>query len=166
MITRTKVILLVSFLLTFGAGTSVGLLTSLPEDRSSDKSRPWRGLNLTDKQREQMREIWSSAMGRGRGERRLLAKERDEAVVALLTEEQLPRYEQIVGEYKRKMKDLSRERQRRIQEAVERTKRILTPEQVEKYEELRERRRERARARRRRPGSTQPGTRPTPRREK
>ena len=173
MITRTKVVLLVSFLLTFGAGTSVGLLISRPENRPSDKSRSWMGLNLTDEQREQMREIWSSAMGRGRGERRLLAKERDKAVVALLTEEQLPRYEQIVGEYERKMKDLSRERQRRIQEAVERTKRILTPEQVEKYEELRKRRRERARARRRtgvKPvpptGSTQPATRPAPRREK
>lgn len=165
MITRTKVILLVSFLLTFGAGTALGLLTSWPEDRSSGRSRLWSDLNLTDEQREQMREIWSDVMGRRRGERRALAKERDEAVVALLTEEQLPQYERIMQEYRRKMEELSRERQRRVQEAVERTKRILTPEQAEKYEELRKLRRERGRGRRRRPRGTRPGTRPAPHRE-
>ena len=162
MTTKFKVILLLSFLLTFAAGSSLGLMISFPESRPSRQSRLWRGLNLTDKQREQMREIWSGVMSRRRGGRRALVEERDEAIVALLTKKQLPQYEQIVREYERKLEDLSRQRQRRIQEAVERTKQILTPEQARKYEELRKLRRERARGRLRQPGSTQPSKRTAP----
>jgi len=161
MMTRFKVILLVSFLLTFAAGTSLGLLTSWPKTRSSRRSRLWRELNLSEEQRNQMREIWSEVMGSRREKRRTLVQQRDEAIVALLTDEQRPQYEQIVREYKRKMDELSQERQRRIQEAVERTKQILTPEQARKYEDLRKQRRERGRNRRG-PGNRRPGNRVAP----
>lgn len=161
MMTRFKVILFVSFLLTFVAGTSLGLLTSWPKSRSPHRSRLWRELNLSEEQRNQMREIWSEVMGSRREKRRTLARERDEDIVALLTDEQRPQYEQIVREYKKKMDELSQERQRRIQEAVERTKQILTPEQARKYEELRKQRREKGR-RRRGPGNRRPSNRSAP----
>lgn len=148
MMARSKVILLASFLLTFAAGTSLGLLISWPRSQPSRRSRLWRELNLSEEQRNQMREIWSEVMGSRRENRRALVWERDEAIVALLTDEQRPQYEQIVQEYKRKTDELSQERQRRIQEAVERTKQILTPEQAGKYEELRKQRTERGRNRR------------------
>ena len=173
--TKTKVIVLVSFLLTAAAGAAVGMLVSWPEARHPHRPRLTEELGLSAEQQEKMRKIWSEAMvpsGRHRGEdRRALAKERDEAIVALLTEEQLLRYKQIVGQYERKLEEQRQEGQRRIQETIERTKQILTPEQARKYEELLNKRTERGRGRgslgRRRhgPGSGPSEEQPTPRGE-
>ncbi len=77
----------------------------------------------------------------------------------MLTDEQLLRYDQIVQEYERELEELSQARRQRIEEAVERTKEILTPRQVEKYEELRKHMAERMPGRGRRsrgPSTTEP----------
>ena len=138
--TKTKMILIVSFLVTAAAGIGVGMLVSWPNPRYARRSRLARELNLSSEQQEQMRKIWSEVRGfRGgrTGEnRRALTQERDKAMIALLSEEQLSRHQQIVQEYERKLEELSQERRRRVQEAVKRTKQILTPEQAGKYEEL------------------------------
>jgi Spy/CpxP family protein refolding chaperone len=155
------VILIAAFLLIFAAGTAVGLLTFWPRPRA--KRRTWLAeeLNLTPRQREQMHEIWSQAM-KASGEQRHatwreLVKQRDEAIVALLTDEQRAQYEQIIQDYEGKLQEHHRQRRRAIEQAVERTKQILTPEQNKKYDELRKRRGGwgpgRRGPRRRRPGS-------------
>ena len=138
--TRIKLLLLASFLVTFAVGLTAGLLIS--HVRKPSKSHSWLSdeLNLTGQQREQMRSIWSKAMSpplRQQGKTRMtLARERDEAVAAILTAEQRPLYEKVLQEHARKLSELSQERKRAFEEAVQKTKQILTPEQALKYEEL------------------------------
>jgi len=144
--TRTKAILVVAFLLAFAAGTSVGLFATKapPASPPPRPDRPnsflERELNLTVEQKEQMKTIWSDVMapgGRGQFDRRAaLAQERDQAVVALLTEEQRSRYDAVLKDYADKVEALQQDRKRAFDEARERTKAILTPEQAEKYDQL------------------------------
>jgi hypothetical protein len=65
-----------------------------------------------------------------------LALERDGAIQSLLSNEQRSRYDAIQQEYSRKTEELSQERKRAFEQAVEQTKHILTPQQAAKYDEL------------------------------
>ena len=126
----------VCFVLAFAAGVCVGLLAG----RSASGSRLSRELDLTREQREQMRQIWSEVMRASeeqQWQRRCeLQQERDEAIRALLTDEQKRQHEQLMGEYARKLDGLSQERGKRFDEAVEKTKLILTESQRKRYEQL------------------------------
>lgn len=145
--TKTNVILLVSFLLTFAAGGAVGLLVAKPAPAHRES---WltEQLNLSADQREQMRKIWSEVMGPTRRQqsseqRAALAKQRDTAVSALLTDDQRTKYQAIEQEYTRGLDQISQERKKAFDQAIEQTKKILTPQQAAKYEALIARQRER-----------------------
>ncbi len=163
--TKAKVLLIVAFVVTFAAGGAIGLLMSEPEHRRRGPSWLTAELGLTDQQRDRMREIWSEAMragGSDRWERRkALARSRDEAVAALLTEAQREQYDSILRDYEAKVDELGQERKRAFEKAAERTKQILTPEQARKYEELLQERAKRGPGDRRGP----PWGRRSPRRE-
>jgi len=137
--TRTKVILLVSFLVIFAAGVSVGMLLSRPAKAGSSHQHLREVLNLSPDQSEQMKKIWSDVMESGfraQGERRSqYAQQRDEAVQALLTAEQRAKYDAVQQEYSKRMDELSAERKKKFEQAVAMTKKILTPEQAIQYDE-------------------------------
>jgi Spy/CpxP family protein refolding chaperone len=111
-------------------------------------------LKLTPEQSEQIRSIWQKVMseqGRANSERRrALEKERDGALLGLLSTEQREQYDRLVKQYEAQLAELSRERDRFRQDAIERTKQVLTDGQRVKYEELlKEREREHERDRER-----------------
>jgi len=83
--------------------------------------------------------------------RRALSQRRDERVAALLTEAQRPQYDGILLDYAAELDKLDQERKQAFEQAVERTKQILTPEQARKYAELLEERRKRGSGDRRGP---------------
>ena len=144
--TKTKLILIVSVLLVFAAGASLGVLITRPGQPPPRGSWLANELNLTTDQRDQMRTIWSEAMGsvsKQRERRAALAQERDQAILALLSDAQQAQYDAIQQEYVRKTDELSQERKRAFDDAIEQTKRILTPEQATKYDELLKKQRER-----------------------
>ncbi len=159
--TKTKLIMLICFLVAFAAGTAVGVLVGRSARAPRHRSRLSRELDLTGPQREQMRKIWfelmSSARRDERGRRQALRTERDEAVQGLLVEEQREQYEKVMQDYSRKSEELAQERRQLFQEAVEETKKILTESQRKKYEELLEKRK--GRGRRRHPGGREAGSR-------
>jgi Spy/CpxP family protein refolding chaperone len=177
--TKVKLIMLLALVFALGAGAVAGYVgaTRLPphpgdhasagspgeRDRGTDLARE---LNLTDAQREQMRKIWSEAMqGAGREhmeKMRALQRERDDAVVALLTPEQKQAYEKLQSDYREKMEAMGREREKAFAKAVEETNQILDPQQQQKYAEIRKRRQERGdwRGGRRGASTTQSTTRP------
>lgn len=140
MVTKAKAILLLSAVLVFAAGASLGVF--LAHVGGPPKPPSWLAgeLNLTGEQREQMRKIWSEVMeppgGPQEDKHAALAQKRDQAIVSLLTDEQRSRYDAIVQDYASQMEQLSQIRKRAFDEAVERTKKILTPEQAAKYDEL------------------------------
>lgn len=145
--TRTKVIFIVSFLLAFAAGTSLGVLVGRPNRPSQHHSWLTSELSLTAEQRDQMSKIWSQTVGsvyKQQGEMRsALSQERDQAIRGLLSETQRTEYEAILQRHSRKMEELSQERKRAFEESVERTRKILTPSQAARYEELMKKQRER-----------------------
>jgi Spy/CpxP family protein refolding chaperone len=153
---RTKVILVAAFLLAFAAGASLGLFASNPTvsqppprppgPRGGPESFFSKELNLTQEQRETMRKIWSEVRGPGGGpggrddRRAALSRERDQAVLSLLSEEQRGQYQAIQQDYTAKVDAYQQERMKAFEKAFEdarkRTIEILTPEQAAKYEEL------------------------------
>jgi len=140
-VTKTRIIVLLSFVVVFAAGAAVGLLLSRSALPRHPRSWLASELGLTPEQREQMRQIWSrpdqgSPMRSHLERRRAIRKWRDEAVRALLSEEQKGRYDEIVREYEQQLAKLSEERRKAFQQRLERTKAILTDSQRRKYEEL------------------------------
>ena len=65
-----------------------------------------------------------------------LQKERDEALVALLSDEQRVRFAKISQDYANRFNELTKRRDRTFEEAVEKTKQMLDPRQRTKYEEI------------------------------
>lgn len=173
--TRAKTLLLIAFVLSFAAGAVFGLAIrfnrvgaseqaapAAPPSKPSERSWLTEQLDLTPQQREQLSGIWSeisSQSGRSYYERRrTLQRERDDAVLSLLTSEQRTERDRLFGEYEQRTEEMERERDRLFKDAVERTKAVLTESQRTKYEQLLKER-EQQRERHRRP-TTGPATRP------
>lgn len=144
--TKTRVILLVCFVLVFAAGMSAGLLISRLSAKPPRRSWLASELNLSADQQEKMHEIWSETLKSRLGSRgedsRTLRQQRDEAVQGLLTAEQRAEHDAIEQRYARQVEQMHEQRRQAFETATERTKRILTPEQVAKYEEILAQRRE------------------------
>jgi len=134
---KTRIAVALCFLAALAAGLAAGFALARlgPPPR-----RSWldRELNLTPRQREQMREIWSKVISgpthqEFRERRQKLEEERRQAILGLLSDETRQKYEEVMKKYDEKIAALEEERQRLLQEAVESTKRILTEQQRKKY---------------------------------
>lgn len=159
--TKTKLILLCCFLLVFVAGGSLGLLAARsgkldklvppppPSPRPPSRSRLADELKLSTTQREEMGRIWSQIpppWSRDAGEKRhVLTSQRDQQIRDLFTPAQLAKYEAIQKDFVRAMEELAAEGRKPFDEAVRKTRAILTAEQFEKYQEIMRRQRERER---------------------
>lgn len=139
--TKQKVLMVCLFLVALGCGFVAGRNFGRPEHEGR-REPSWLAdeLKLTSAQREQMRTIWSETL-KGEGQRhgdrrRQLQRERDEAVVALLTAEQRTAYDKVQERFGQQMAEISKEREASFQRAVEQTKAILNESQRAKYEQL------------------------------
>jgi len=99
----------------------------------------------------------------GRDERRRFERERNEAILAAITDpEQRRRVEGVMQQYEQKQQEVARERERVFDEAVKKTMAILDEPQRKKYEQILQRRRTEREARNNAAGnSTMPTTAPT-----
>ena len=142
--------MIAAFLLVFAAGVSLGLLINRTKASSHHFSVLATELNLTPPQREQMEKIWEDVMGavsREHGQKRTaLQQERDRDILSLIPDDQRAKYDLVQQYYSFKMDSLSKERDRAFEQAVEQSKKILTPEQAQKYDVLMKEQRERWRS--------------------
>jgi len=142
---KVRLMVILGFAMAFAAGASVGMLISLPQAASADRpSRPGdlaEQLGLSAQQREQMHKIWGEfVMGRDkefRDSKREIWQAKDEAIENLLTQEQRSEYDAICADCELRLMAMDQQWQTVIDQAVEKTKAILTPEQAKKYEEFR-----------------------------
>ena len=151
----TKVVVIIGFLVSFAAGLIVGLETkqaSIASPTAPPTTSPSRGrggggpgqlaaeLNLSPDQQEKMKAIWSDVAKHGRGEneerRRQLRSERDDAIAALVPAADKDKFEQIKKTYSDQMTAMDKEMRVRFDEAVKKTREILTAEQRAKYDEI------------------------------
>ncbi len=134
---KARLLLTLSLVLTFAAGVALGCLLERGH-RSSHRPggpRSWlaRELDLTPEQEQQMRAIWSELRppsGEGWG---ALREEREQAVRALLTEEQELQYDQILAEHERRRAALDDEARAAERQAVGA---LLTEEQKPQYDQI------------------------------
>ncbi len=134
---KTKLIILISFIVAFAAGVSIGLVVERTGRPPRNRSPLGRELNLTPAQRDQMQKIWTETMGRLRHEQmRKLQKEREEAILNLLSPEQREQLEKINEAHSLSMEKLAQDRKALFDEAQEKTKKILSEHQQKKYEEI------------------------------
>jgi len=160
--TRTWVV--VGFAVAFAAGLMLGATAwrPMPGGPAADGDRPrvpdgggpphgrgghggrasWlaQQLDLTPEQRQQMDAIWSDTArdkAREHGERRAqLRRDRDAAIAALIPEADRPRHQRVLDDFAAANAALDEAWRRSFEQAVERTKAILTPEQRQKYEAI------------------------------
>lgn len=155
--TRIEILLISLTVLALGAGLAAGLLAArLPTAAGSSgdtftgvgsgatNQPPERGslideLGLTPQQRDQMREIWEATRGRVHQvfeDAQQLQTDRDDAIVALLNDEQKQKFQKISKDYADRFKTLEKKRDQAFEDAVEKTKSILNDVQRQKYEQI------------------------------
>ena len=144
----TRVIVIVGFLIAFGAGLMVGHVAWMPHPGGMPGGGPhgrpdsWiaQQLDLTPDQQVKMKQIWSDVSHRGGpqqgAKRQQLRHDQEAAIAALIRPEDKPAYDQIIKDYKDRLDALEADNRRQFQQAVEKTKQLLTPEQRTKYEQL------------------------------
>lgn len=150
---RTKLILLVSVLLVFAAGASLGMYmsrlgqTGAPQGgqladqqpTSNPATHPRRDpnpLGLSADQQEAMRKVWTDfgPMSRaGREKRDTIRKDRDQQIQDMLSPEQREKMAAIQKEYAQKTEQLTTENKKAFDEGI---RKILTPDQVVKYDQM------------------------------
>jgi Spy/CpxP family protein refolding chaperone len=155
----TKLLILAGFLIAFAAGLVVGVqsrqsavlntpgspgTSAVPTTGPSTRPGRHRGmlaaeLGLSPDQQTQLNAIWSEIASEGHQRddaRRQARKDRDDAIVALIHQEDQGKYQQILDTYTQRQQAIDEQWRSAYQNAVERTKQLLTPEQRAKYEEL------------------------------
>lgn len=143
--TKTRILIIVCFLVAFAAGISGGLVVGRRPGRRGPPPFLVQQLDLTPEQAEQVRDIWSEARDSLRASlmarREALEQVREGAMLSILTPDQVALYQEVMTNYWDERDRLAEERRAAVDEAIEQTKRVLTDEQKAKYETLLEERR-------------------------
>ena len=146
--TKARLILIAAFCVVFVAGTFTGAAFMRTAEKPRER-HSWlaKELDLTPGQQKQLYEIWSeagqsmrAARDEQRRQQRALRAERDEAVQALLTEEQKEHHAEVMAEYERRSAELDGRMREAFAAAREKTMQVLSEEQQAQYEELMNRR--------------------------
>ena len=141
---KAKLILTLMFALTLSSGLVAGMLVSrLPLAGAAREVAPRtplaEELGLTKEQSEKMRDIWEGVRSKVDGcfgQAQELQKRRDDALLALLTEEQKAKFAKTQQECGDALASLKIERDGVFQEAVKRTEQILSEPQKQRYREI------------------------------
>ena len=143
----TRLIVITGFLIAFTSGVMVGIVSKSgpgagpgERDHGGPQSMLAAELKLSVDQQKQMKQIWTDVGFRGghdaREARGQIRRSQEEAIAALIHTEDLAKYDEIINEHKARLDALDAENKKNFQQAVEKTKAILSPEQLKKYEEL------------------------------
>ena len=142
----TKLIVITGFVIAFAAGIMTGLVLHRPggpnaQDRGGRQSFMANQLGLNADQQAKMKAIWENVGHRGpgndsRAKRGAIRREQEEAIAGLIHTSDEPAYDKIIADTKAKLDAIDAESRQQFQQAVEKTKAMLTPEQLKKYDVL------------------------------
>ena len=143
--TRTRWLLVLAFALAIGAGGAAGfaLARRLPRPRPGEHFLE-RELKLTPEQAGKVQDIWKEALetseAQQREQRQALRQQRDDALRQLMTGAQYLQYDEIMKKYSDGLAAIEAARHKVFEDAVARTRPVLTEPQRTKYDELMQRR--------------------------
>jgi Spy/CpxP family protein refolding chaperone len=144
---KLKVVLIAASILALGAGVFAGMAVSrlpisgptgsapVPADKPSIADE----LHLTDAQRDQMRTIWEgvrSDVHDTLDRAQTIQRDRDAAVVAMLTDSQKAKYAALTQEAAEKFAALGAQRDQAFHDGVDKTRKILNDAQRETYDRI------------------------------
>jgi hypothetical protein len=148
----TRVIIILGFLLSFGAGFYTG--THWVHHEGSDQSkisstRPNKrlgggllqaDLNLTPDQQKEMTEIWSDVSGPGQRayseKQRQASKDHYDDILKVLSPATIEQIEKIDRKFLDRMEGIDLEWRKSYEEAVEKTRKMLNPDQLARYNQI------------------------------
>jgi hypothetical protein len=143
---RLKLVLIAASILALGAGVFAGMAVSrLPASSSSvvpvpsDNASVADALQLSDSQREQMRSIWEgvrSNVHQTFQSAQTIQKDRDAAIVAMLTDSQKARYAALTQQAAEQFAALSAQRDQAFHDGVDQTRKILNDSQRQTYDRI------------------------------
>ena len=143
MASRSNTILIATFVLVMSAGVVVGRLwTRLPAvSAGHDHSPSWLAdqMNLSTEQRQQMDAIWSDTKQEIHAtfdRQHELDRQRDAAVLALLTPQQKTAYDKIKADHTAGRAELDKQRESLVHEANDRSKALLSDDQKSRWDAL------------------------------
>ena len=141
----TKLIVITGFVIAFTAGIMTGFAFHRPggpgPDRGGRGSFMANQLGLNADQQAKMKAIWENVGHRGpgndgRAKRGTIRREQEEAIAKLIQPSDKAAYDRIITETKSQLDAIDADGRRQFQQAVEKTKAMLTPEQLKKYDVL------------------------------
>lgn len=143
---RKTFLLLVTFILTLGAGVVIGWVwTPLQRVSAADTPahtgpRPWFDqLDLSDDQQKQMNKIWADTrtqMQKLFEQRRDMEKQRDQAILALLDASQRAAFDKINQDFRTQHEDLDKQRETLFAGANASSRALLDDSQKQKWDIL------------------------------
>ena len=140
---KAKLLLVLAFVVVCAAGVVVGTAMDRhvrPVPVAEPPHGPFAPLGLSSDQEKALKQAWEP-VGKFRGEmfhkRHELDDQRWAAVQAMFTPEQKTKFDDIQAAYKKQLKELDGEFSARVESAVNATKTILTPEQFQKWTDMR-----------------------------
>ena len=147
--TGVKILLIGLTALGLSAGVVAGMLVSrLPSTGAGAEQRPasvssiaspLAELDLTPEQEQQMKIIWEGVRRDVDGcfkQARNLQNERDDAIVKLLTEDQKAKFAEIAERFHNRDVSITKDRQNLLDNAIQRTRKLLNDEQRKKYDQI------------------------------
>lgn len=147
--TGVKILLIGLTALGLSAGVVAGMLVSrIPATTAGAGERPTSvsaiasplaELDLTPEQQQQMQKIWEGVRRDVQGcfdQAQGLQKQRDEAIISLLSEEQKAKFAEISKQFHDLDVKITGHRQRLLGSAIEQTKKLLNDEQRKKYDQI------------------------------
>ena len=140
--TKITVLLVGMFIVAMAAGIVTGRLTARqPPQRPTvlGTSPLSEELQLTQAQCDQIRPIWETTRETARAcakEAEQIQREHDEALKALLPEEQKAQYERLSQENHRRIAEQNAKRKEAFRQAVNRTETLLQPDQQRAYRQI------------------------------
>ena len=142
--TRIEILLIGLTVLALSAGVVAGMLaTRLPVTTTAAGPGPGDALcdqlQLDAHQREQMREIWEGVKSKARdsyNDAQDLQHQRDQAILGMLSDEQKAKFEKLSKDFADRYASLADARKKIFDEAVEKTRKMLTDQQRKQYDEI------------------------------
>jgi Spy/CpxP family protein refolding chaperone len=140
MTAKATVVLVLAYVLALAAGTTSGLLADRLRSPNAQMSAPLAvQLQLTDDQRDRMRQMWEQAeqtVDDCYKQAQSIERQRDQALVDMLTDEQKARFAKIDKGFADQFAVLTARRSAAFAEAFDKTEQLLSPEQKTKYEQI------------------------------
>jgi hypothetical protein len=143
---KLKLVLIAASILALGAGVFAGMAVSrLPASNaavsvmSPDHASIADALQLTTPQRDQMRGIWEGVrytVHQTYDQAQKIQNQRDQAVLALLTDSQRAQYAALTQQAAEKFAALSAQRDRAFHKGVDQTRQILNDAQRKTYDDI------------------------------